>query len=100
VVATFYFQVSEQHFAEALEPAPEAVGLERDSLTSSPDNDLRNPADAGAAKSGAVGAWNPTLADPQTDPDVAEMVARWPELPAAVRQSILGLVRGMVRDGQ
>jgi hypothetical protein len=53
---------------------------------------LRNPADAGAAKSGAVGAPNPTVADPQTDPNLAEVVARWPALPEATRQSILAMV--------
>ncbi len=58
----------------------------------------------GGAKSGAVGARNPTPAGPEshpdlTDPELAEVVARWPALPEAVRQSIVGLVRGAVAGG-
>jgi len=37
---------------------------------------------------------------PASDPDLAEIVARWPTLPEAVRQSIVGLVRGAAGDGQ
>ncbi len=51
-------------------------------------------------ESGTLSAPAPTVADPESDPDLAELVARWLALPEAVRQSILGLVRGAVADGQ
>ena len=45
------------------------------------------------AESGAVGAQNPTV-----DPDLAEVVARWPALPEATRQAVVAMVKAARAD--
>jgi len=53
-----------------------------------PSSDFGQPAPQPGAESGAVGAPIPTL-----DPDLAELVARWPALPEAAHKSIMAVVR-------
>jgi len=74
------------------------AGVELVSVSANQQTDLRNIQTQGGAESGAVGARNPAPAGPESspgliDPDLAEVVARWPALPEATRQSIVGMVR-------
>jgi hypothetical protein len=54
-----------------------------------PAKELQQTATPGGAESGAVGARN----DPASDPDLTEVVARWPALPQKTRDAVLRFVR-------
>ena len=63
-------------------------GLELDSVTGLPCNDLGNPPSPSGAESGAVGAESDPIA-----PELAAIIAAWPALPEATRQAILAMVK-------
>jgi hypothetical protein len=58
-------------------------------------NELQQSAIPGGAESGAVGVQNGPI-----DPDLAAVVAAWPDLPEAVRRQVAKLVKATVAASQ
>lgn len=71
------------------------AGIRADSSNDNQHNDLGNSPQSRAAAGAAIQA----KIDP-IDPDLAELVARWPTLPEAVRRRLLEIVREAAGDAE
>jgi len=69
------------------------TGLELDSVTHRKPKHLQNPPESGGAESGAVSGGLVHI-----DPDLAHLINAWPDLPDAIKEAILAMVKAACPD--